>query len=366
MKIRAAIARPKEPFILEECELDTPLPREVLVRVEACGICHTDLTAYDGLLGTPLPAVLGHEGVGRIEAVGEGITHVAVGDHVVMSFGACGTCAPCGEGMPAYCRHAADFNMLGRRRNGKSPIEWLGQPITGHYFGQSSFATFAIAAAENVVPFPEDLPPALVAPLACGVQTGMGSVVNVLEAKPHDSIGIFGCGTVGLSAVIAARKVGCERVVAIDLLPNRLELAIALGATHTIDASREDVPAVLRQIGGLHCAFDNTGVPTVVETAMNALRPRGRIAIAGLSARGAKIQVDLNRWMLGGRSLRGTVEGDANPRAFIPKMIDWFCQGKLPLDKLVTVYPFEAINEAIADMRSGKTIKPVLYMPQDS
>lgn len=366
MKVRAAVARANEPLIIDECELSGPGLREVLVRVEACGVCHTDLSAHDGLLGTPLPAVLGHEGVGRIIAVGEGVTKVTPGDRVVMSFGACGVCPNCKVGAPAYCYGGMDLCMLGRRMDGTSPMKWRGAAITGHYFGQSSFATLAVAAAENVVKVPDDLPIALLAPLGCGVQTGMGSVINVLDVKPEDSIGVFGCGTVGLSAIMGARIAGCKRIVAIDLLQSRLDVAVALGATHTIDASHEDVGATLRKMGRLTCGFDNTGVVSVIETALKALRPRGRMVLAGLSKSGAKIEIDLNQWMLTGRSLRGTVEGDANPREFIPQMIEWYRCGQLPLEKIVTTYPFEHIHNAMADMRSAKTIKPVLIMPSES
>lgn len=362
MKIRAAVARAKEPFTLEECELAAPGAREVLVKVEACGICHTDLSAKDHGLGTPLPAVLGHEGVGRIQSLGEGVEGFEVGDRVVMSFGACGLCPSCLQGMPAYCRSIVDFNLFGRRPDGTSPLALGGQAITGHFFGQSSFATHAVAAATNLVKLADDLPVALMASLACGVQTGMGTVVNVLEAGPKDTLAVFGCGTVGLSAVMAARIAGCERIIAVDIKDRRLDLALELGATHVINSAREDAAAVIGKLGGLTLAFDNTGAPAVIELALGALRPRGQLALAGVSAREARIQIDPTRLMSTGRVLRGTVEGDSNPRAFIPRMIAWYRSGELPLEKLVQSYAFEQINEAASDMLSGRVVKPVLLM----
>ncbi len=364
MRIRAALARAGQPFTIEDCELDSPSSNEVLVRVEACGICHTDLSAKDHGYGTPLPAVLGHEGVGRIEAIGEGCVGLEIGQRVVMSFGACGRCSSCSEGMPAYCRHALDFNLLGRRLDGSSPIRCADQPITGHFFGQSTFASHALACATNLVPVPEDLPIAAMAPLACGVQTGMGAVINVLRAGPADSIGIFGCGTVGLAALMAAKIAGCSRIVAVDLREDRLALARRLGATDLIDSSRESLADALARLHGLTLGFDNTGKPEVIEAAFAALRPRGQLALAGVGPRGSSVRIDTNRMMATGRALRGTVEGDADPRSFIPRMIAWYRSKALPLDELVVTYPFDRINEAAADMQSGRVVKPVLLMPE--
>ncbi|MBZ5708642.1 NAD(P)-dependent alcohol dehydrogenase [Nannocystis pusilla] len=362
MKIRAAVAREREPFSIEECELDGPRAGEVLVEVEACGICHTDLSARDRYYGTPLPAVLGHEGVGRIVELGAGVSKFAVGERVVMSFGACGQCPNCTAELPGYCRHAREFNLFARRLDGSSPISRGGQPITGHFFAQSAFASHAVAATTNLVRLDDDLPGALMTSLACGVQTGMGAVMNVLQAGPRDVIGIFGCGTVGLAAVMAAKIAGCSQIVAVDVRPDRLVTARALGATEVVDSASEGLGPALRHLRGLTLAFDNTGNPEVIEAAYSLLRPRGRLALAGLSPRGAKLSLDLNAMMVSGRSVRGTVEGDADPRSFIPQMIAWYRRGELPLEELVTTYPFEQINQAAADMLAGRVIKPVLRM----
>jgi aryl-alcohol dehydrogenase len=379
-RIRAAIARAGEPFTIEACELDEPGTHEVRVRIEACGICHTDLAAKDHGFGTPLPAVLGHEGVGRIEAIGAGVSGFELGDRVVISFGACGQCSSCREQMPAYCQHALDFNLFGRRLDGSSPISTISpsspgspgspgspdanRPLTGHFFGQSSFATHAIASATNLVRVDAELSASAIAPLACGVQTGVGAVIDVLQASPADSLAIFGCGTVGLAAVMAASIVGCKRILAFDLLDARLELARELGATTTINSAHNDIAASLRELGGLTLAFDNTGRAEVIEAGFAALRPRGRMVLAGVSPRGTSLRIDPNRIMGGGRSLRGTIEGDADPRRAIPRMLEWVRSGQLPVERLVTRYPFERINDAVEDMRAGRTIKPVLDMSE--
>jgi aryl-alcohol dehydrogenase len=364
--IRAAVARAQQPFVIETVELDEPRAHEVRVELEACGLCHTDLHAKDHDYGTPLPAVLGHEGVGRIEATGPGVQGFEIGDRVVMSFGACGECPSCCDRMPAYCRHAIDFNVLGRRRDGSSPLSSREGPLTGHFFGQSSFATHAIACATNLVRVPNDIPAAELAPLACGVQTGVGAVVHSLDAGPADTIGIFGCGTVGLAAVMAARIVGCERIVAVDVRDERLELALTLGATDIINNARTKLPVALRELGGLTLAFDNTGQPEVIEPAFAALRVRGRMVLAGVSPRNSTLRIDPNRMMGGGRTLRGTVEGDADPTRMIPRMLEWVRAGQLPIGRLVTCYPFEQIDAAANDMLAGRVIKPVLVMNRET
>lgn len=361
MKIRAALARAGEPFALEDVELDGPRAREALVRVEACGVCRTDLSARDGHLALPLPAVLGHEGVGRVLAVGDGVDHVAVGDRVVMSFGACGTCPECEDAAPAYCRRARAFTLEGRRLDGSSPIACDGRPITGHFLGQSSFASHAVAAATNLVKIDDDLAPATVAALACSAQTGAGAIVLSLEAGPRDVALVLGCGAVGLAAVMAAAIVGCRTIVAVDLLPARRALARELGATDVVDGAAPDLAAALRAHGPT-AALDTTGRPDVVAAALAALRPRGRLALAALAAPGAALALDMNRLMLSGRSVRGTVEGDADPRTFIPRMLAWHRAGRLPLERLVTTYPFDQINQAAADMHAGRVVKPVLLM----
>lgn len=362
MRIHAAIAWAGAPFRIEACELDAPHENEVLVEVEACGICHTDLAARDGEYGTPLPAVLGHEGVGRILRVGDGVYDFAAGDRVLMSFGACGQCPNCRERFPGYCRYAADFNGFGRRIDGASPILLDGWEITGHFFGQSSFASHAIASATNLVRLPEDLPAAPMTALACGVQTGVGAVINVLGAFPGDSIAIFGCGTVGLAAVMAARIAGCGRIVAIDLRADRLALAHELGATEVIDNSEVLAGVALDELRGLTMAFDNTGNPAMIAAAFAALGARGRLVLAGVSPRGTSLAFDANRLMSTGRTVRGTIEGDADPPRFIPRLIEWYRRGELPVDRLIEVYPFAQINEAAADMVAGRTIKAVLRM----
>ncbi|WP_069235228.1 MULTISPECIES: NAD(P)-dependent alcohol dehydrogenase [Burkholderia] len=362
MKIRAAIARRgTHRFSIDDCTLEAePHRREVRLRLLACGICHTDLAARDQHLRTPLPAVLGHEGVGVIEAIGPEVSELHVGQRVLASFGACGECFSCMARAPAYCQHLARFCLQGRRLDGGSPLSQDGAPLTGHFFGQSSFATHAIVAAANLVPLDPDLPPALMAPLACGVQTGMSAMITILAPDVDSAVAVFGCGGVGLAAIMAARIQGCRHILAVDRLEERLVLARELGATataHDIEAAVEPVAVW----GGLSHALDTTGQPALIEHAfLHLLRSRGQLVCAGVGRPEATLNFNHNALMLSGRTLRGTIEGDADPRSFVPRMLDWFRQGRLPLHRLVKTYPFDSINEAVADMEAGRVIKPVL------
>lgn len=359
MKIRAAVAHaPHEPFELVDCELAGPGEGEVLVRVKACGICHTDL-AVKGR-ATPPSRVLGHEGAGVVEEVGRGVVNVAAGDHVVMSYAACGACGNCRTGHPSYCDQFYFINM----HDTHTPLAWKGRPLTGRFFAQSSFATHAIATSGNVVKIDKALPMHLMAPLGCGFLTGMGSVMQVLAPSAGDAFAVFGAGSVGLSALLAAKIVGCTPLIAVDVKASRLQAALALGATHVVNASKEDAVERIRAIAGsgVHCALDTTGVPAVAEQAMRGLRSRGVAAYVAAAGAEARLSVNLRELLGSGRTLRGVVEGDAVPADFIPRMIGFYAKGLFPLEKLVSPYPFERINQAVEDTESGKVVKAVLVM----
>jgi aryl-alcohol dehydrogenase len=364
MKITAAIARRGAPFSLEECELAAPGADEILVRVLAAGICHTDLAVRELDLGVQFPAVLGHEGVGEVIALGEGVREFRPGDRVIMSFGSCGRCRRCEGGAPGYCT-SAWRSLRGVRADGGSPITLGGEPVTGHFFAQSSFATHAVASVHNAVRIDDDLSPSLMAPLACGVQTGMGSVILALACRAEDTLAVFGCGTVGLAAVMAGAIVGCRTIVAVDLDESRLALAEALGATHVLDGNDpSELSRALRKLGGVSRALDTTARPEVMKTAFGALETQGVLVCAGVSGTGAAFPIDLQQLVFSGKTVRGTIEGDAAPRDFIPRMIAWHREGRLPLEKLVTTYAFADIDRAASDLRAGRVIKPVLRMEE--
>jgi aryl-alcohol dehydrogenase len=361
----AAVLRAKDgPFSIEDVLLDEPRPDEILVRIRAVGVCHTDLFCRSQGLPVPLPLVLGHEGAGVVARVGDRITKVAPGDHVVLTYGSCGRCPRCDEGQRAYCAEFFPRNFGGARGDGTSPIRRGQEVIHGNFFGQSSFASYAIATERNVVPVRADVPLELLGPLACGVQTGAGTVLNALRPRPGSTLAVFGAGSVGLSAIMAARIAGCTTVVAIDLHRSRLGLARELGATHVVDATTTtDVVAAIHAVTGgqgVHHAIDTTGVPRVLRSAVDAMAPRGVCAAVGAASFGTDVAIDAGALLAKGQTLRGVVEGESLPDTFIPALIDLYRQQAFPFDRLITRYRFDEIDRAVADAESGAVIKPVL------
>jgi aryl-alcohol dehydrogenase len=365
MRIAAAVVRePGGPFLVEDLELDEPRPDEVVVKVAAAGICHTDLVVRDQWFPVPLPVVLGHEGAGVVERVGSAVTRVAPGDHVVMSMLSCRACAYCRTSPPGYCVAHYRINFGGSRTDGSATLTDAHGPVHGHFFSQSSFASHSLASEHNVVKVRDDLPLELLGPLGCGVQTGAGAVINSLAARPGTSLAVFGAGAVGLSSVMAAVVCGCTTIIAVDIVPERLELARDLGATHTVDGREGDTVAAIRQItgSGVQYSLDTTAVPAVARQAVEALALLGTCGLVGVPPTGTELTVDFQS-VLFGRFVRGIIGGDAIAALFIPKLIDLWDQGRFPFDRLIRFYDFADINTAAHDAESGRTVKPVLRMP---
>ncbi|MHC9293251.1 NAD(P)-dependent alcohol dehydrogenase [Mycobacterium sp. LTG2003] len=341
---------------LADVQIRPPVDDEVLVKIDAVGICHTDVSVASRF--RKLPMVFGHEGAGTVVEVGPN-SQRRVGEHVVLTFASCGTCANCVADRPAYCDHSSDLNLRGSRRDESSALRLDGAPISGGFFGQSSFATYAIAGSRNAVAVPESIDPALAAPLGCSVQTGVGAVLNVLASRPDDAVVVFGAGAVGLSAVMGARIAGCRTIVAVDPIEQRRTLATELGATATVDPTATDsAAAVLELTGGVAGAVDTTARPDVIASAVAVLRSRGTLALLGLGAMTAELPVAL---MMGrGLTVRGVVEGDSEPHTFIPRLVDLYRTGELPLHKLVTTYAFGDFDRAWAAAKAGEVVKPVL------
>lgn len=360
MQVTAAIATgPGRPFEFRELELDDPREGEVRVRLTATGVCHTDAKVRDRMLPGDRPAVLGHEGAGVIDALGPGVTGLAVGDHVVLSFDHCGTCRHCLAGLPSYCT-SYDARNFGRARlDGSTAFRLDGEPVGSHFFGQSSFASMTNAAVASVVKVDHDLPLELLAPLGCGIMTGAGAVLNALRSQPGSAFAVFGAGAVGLAAVLAAVLAGCSTIIAVDRSRERLELALELGATHTFEAGDEDIEARIRAItgDGVDGALDTTGAPAVFTTMLRSLGIRGRaIGVAGAPS----VDFPSQHLLLRGAGASMMVQGDAQPSAFLPELIAHWRAGRFPFDRLVRTYPFADLAEAFADSASGATIKPVL------
>lgn len=365
MTITAAVAEAAgEPFRLQDVEIGDPRAGEVLVRVAASGICHTDLLVRGGTFPTPLPVVLGHEGAGVVEAVGPGVTALAEGDRVALSYDSCGGCASCAGGRPFHCHDFFGRNFGAAREDGSTALSKDGSPVHSHFFGQSSFATHAVVPQRSTVKLDDDVPLELVAPLGCGIQTGAGAVMNALRPPPGASILVTGAGGVGLSAVMAANVVGCTTIIVTDLRPARLELARELGATHTIDAGR-DVEEQVRSITGSGVAFsiEASGSTSALRTAVDALAPGGGVCGAvGAPPLGEEVALDVNTLMGQGKTIKGIAEGESVPSVFIPILIELWKAEKFPVDRMMRTYRLDDINEAAEDAERGETIKPVLLM----
>ncbi len=365
MEIKAAVvSETSGDFKIEQLELSEPRDDEVLVRVVASGICHTDLGARDGHLPIPPPpSVFGHEGVGVVEKVGARVTKVKPGDHVVMTWDYCGTCPPCKAGKALYCLNFFLHNFHGARPDGSTTLRQGDQVVHGSFFCQSSFANFALASERNVVKVPGDVPLEVLAPMGCGVMTGAGAVIHALQARPGDSVAVFGAGTVGMSAILAAVVCGCTTIIAVDVHPERLDLAKSLGATHTVNAAEANPVEAIREItnGGAKFSLECVGNPKVLRQAVDSLPRLGVCGLIGVVPPGTEVALDMDL-LMNGRTVRGILGGDAIPDLFIPQLVELHRQGRFPFERLITFYPFEEVNRAAKDMEAGRVIKPVLRM----
>ena len=361
----AVLNQPNGPFDIEQVLVDQPGPGEVLVAIKAVGICHTDLVVASGAMGLQFPAVLGHEGAGIVEAVGAGVTAVAPGDKVLLTFNSCGSCKPCGKGEPAYCQQFVPLNMIAARDDGSSRVHRGATQVSDNFFGQSSFATKCIANERNVLKLDADADLAVLAPLGCGIQTGVGAVLRSLQAKDGESLVVLGGGAVGLSALLGGLIAKCSHVIVIEPQEGRRALATELGATHTIDPAAGDPVAAVRAIlpDGADMVVDTSGHMPIVAQAVNMIANRGRIGLVGVpGSLDAVLPVPVVQWITIGGTVRGIIEGDSDPATFLPELIAHHKAGRLPIEKFSTTYPLTQINQAIADAHSGKCIKAVLVM----
>jgi aryl-alcohol dehydrogenase len=362
MRVTAAVAREEsQPFTIEELLLDEPRPDEVLVGIHAVGLCHTDIAVRDQWMPVPLPAVLGHEGAGVVEAVGCDVTKVVPGDKVVLTFGSCGKCALCVAGHPAYCLETIARNVSGGRPDGTNALHGDGA-MHGFFFSQSSFATHAIATERNVVKLGADVDLDVAGPLGCGIQTGAGTVFNRLRPDAGTSIAVFGVDAVGMAAVMAAKVAGCATIIAVDVHPDRLSLALELGATHVIDTSRVNPISAIQRLTGVGVSYtvDTTAVPETTRQAVDSLAPLGTCAILGRGPAGTELAIDLTNLLVPGRTVTGVTAGDSRPEELIPQLLELYRQGRFPIDRLIGTYSLCDINKAVEDAESGKCLKAVL------
>lgn len=363
MRIQAAVSRIKTDVPqIEDVDLDEPRANEVRVRVIATGICHTDVSCHLGLgVPVPSPIVLGHEGAGVVESIGAGVRGLKPGDHVVLSGASCGVCPSCRAARPTYCRDAMRLSFGGMRSDGSSPLSQGGARIAGAFFGQSSFATHVNVPESTAVKVPPDVPLQLLGPLGCGIITGAGSMLEAFKILPGQSVVIFGVGSVGLAAVMAAAIAGASSIVAVDVSAERLQLARTLGATAVVP-SNEGTGAALRDIqpDGFTYSFNTTHAPAIYSLATACLANEGT---AGFVTRPqGDWTLNVGQLLAGGRKMQGILGGSANPQLFIPLLIQYWRQGRFPFDKLITQFAFTDIADAWQAARTGAVIKPVLRM----
>jgi len=359
MKINVAMARSNSsPFTIEEVELDEPRYDEVIVKIAGVGLCHTDLAMKEAFPVFPL--VLGHEGSGVVEKVGSQVTRVKPGDKVTISYRSCGKCRQCLEGVPYYCANFSQYNSTGTRPDGSFTIKNDDGPVFANFLGQSSFGTYSLTNESQIVKVPDDIPLELLGPLGCGIQTGAGAVINSLGVRAGSSIAIFGTGSVGLSAVMAAAVSGCTKIIAVDVNDERLKKSQELGATHVVNSKKHNPVSVIHDIcggAGSDFALDTSANPGVMRQALESVYKNGTCGWLGVYS--GDIAIDYIS-ILNGRKIIGIMAGSSICDVFIPSLIELYQAGKLPFDKFIRKYKLSDINEAVADSHSGSTIKAVL------
>ena len=355
----AVLYEAKKPLVVEDVEIEDPKRGEVLVKVATAGVCHSDLHFMEGLWPFPLPAIFGHEGAGVVERVGEGVTLVQPGDHVILSWVApCGLCRNCSRGKPYLCTS----NPAASMKDGTTRLKKGDQSIF-HFIGVSSFAQYLVAHETAMVKVREDAPLDKVALIGCGVMTGVGAVVNTAKVEMGSSVAVFGCGGVGLNVIQGANLAGATTIIAVDKFDNKLEMAKGLGATHVINASNEDPVAKVREIvagAGADYAFEVIGIPEVVTQAFDAVAPGGTAVMVGMPPIGAPVTINSLGLFLG-KTLRGAYYGSARVRVDMPALVDLYMAGKLKLDELITrSYSLDGINDAFEVMKKGEVARSII------
>ncbi len=355
----AVLHAPNQPLTIEDIALEKPRSREVLLRTAFAGLCHSDLHFIEGLYQHPTPCVLGHESSAVVEAVGEDVSYVKPGDPVITCLSVfCGTCPQCLTGHPNLCENT-DIKMLpGVSRR----LSWKGGERMHQFMNLSSFAEAMLVHENAIVKIDADIPLDRAALVGCGVMTGVGAVFNAAKVEPGSSVAVIGCGGVGLSAVNGAALAGAERIIAIDTVPSKLELARELGATDTVNASNADPVKAVREMtkGGVHYSFEALGTKSTAEQAFQMLRAGGTATIIGMVPFGVKIELH-GFDFLRDRKLQGTSMGGNRFRVDMPRLLSLWRQGRLKLDHLISGrLKLAEINEGFAALKSGAPVRQLI------
>jgi S-(hydroxymethyl)glutathione dehydrogenase / alcohol dehydrogenase len=364
MQIKAAILEAvRQPLVVDDVELAEPKRGEVLVRLAASGLCHTDLHAMTGDRPRPLPAVLGHEGAGVVEAVGEGVARTRVGDHVICSWAPnCGHCFFCDQGQPVLCEALTAASPAGVLFDGTPRLRRNGQPVY-HFTMVSSHAEYCVVPEGAAVPIPTEMPLDRACLIGCGVMTGVGAAMNVARVQPGSSVVVFGCGGVGLNVIQGARLANAATIVAVDLNPRKLAWARTFGATHTVDATVVDPVAAVGDLTdgrGADYAFEAVGHPASIGNTLAAVRKGGRAVILGMAPAGTELSIPFDL-LLGEKQITRSSYGNARPRVEFPRLVQLYLQGKLLLDELIsTRLSLVDINDGFARVAAGDVARAVV------
>jgi len=364
MKIQAAVFyEPHRPFSVETLDLEPPRAGEVLVKVAATGVCHSDWHLMTGATKHPVPVVPGHEGAGVVEAVGEGVTRVRVGDHVSLNWAPnCGSCFYCLNGRPSLCATYVGPLWAGTMMDGSTRLSKNGQPVY-HFSALACFADYTVAPQECCVPLRKEVPLGVAALIGCAVTTGVGAVLNTAKVKPGSSVAVYGAGGVGLSIVMGAQLAGAGRIVVVDKAEAKREMARAFGATDVLIAGPDTVKEIkaLTEGRGADYVFEAIGLPAVQEQCLDAVRPGGTVVLAGVAPMGSGTNLPGAIITRQEKVIMGTYYGSANTARDFPLYADLYLKGKLDLGRLISkTYPLTQINEAYADMLSGTLARGVV------
>jgi Zn-dependent alcohol dehydrogenase len=366
MRIRAAVLeKTGGPLTIADLDLAAPGPEEVLVRLGASGVCHSDWNAIDGTAETPCPAVLGHEGAGVVEEVGERVARVRVGQHVALSWTPwCGECEECRRDLPQLCSTVWPAMGTGGLMDGTPRLSRDGEPIY-HYSFLSTFAEACVVPERSCVPISDDVPLAVAALVGCAVTTGVGAVWRTAQVRPGDRFAVIGCGGVGLSALMAAVVAGADPVIAVDIAPQKLEVARSFGATHAVlwEGSAEATADSVRDVssGGVDVAVEATGRPEAMEAAFLSTRARGAAVLIGIPRDDAVLSLPAKTIPRMERRVLGSIYGSSKPERDFPQVLDLYRAGRLPLDRLVSHrLPLDEVERGFELMQSGDALRVVL------
>jgi len=364
MKTKAAVVRQICQLTIEQVNLDPPKPYEVLVRMKAAGICHSDLHTYRGELRAQPPLVLGHEGAGIVEEVGNEVNHVKPGDRVMVNWiPSCNQCTACYRGQNNLCNRIADTTLQALLPDGTTRLSTEDGITLKHYLSTSTMAEHAVLDQASVIKLPDDVGYEVASIIGCAVLTGTGAVLNTAQVAPGSSVAVIGCGGVGLSAIMGAKLTGCYPIIAVDVMNSKFDFAKELGATHSINSLESDALEALKELtnGGPDYVFDSVGAAITINQALLGVRPGGTAVVMGMHSMKENVPITSANLIAMNKKLLGSFAGSARPHLDLPHFLELYRSGRLPVDKLVSKrYRLEELAQAFDDMEAGKVARGVI------